>query len=124
MNMNKEQILYLKKQGFFWYMDKSTFLSFFSYVNHYFTPQDTSSGFDMEKIDYAEISHDDLSELSNIFAGYLNDNQTLSLMPLNNPATLWGSVFELIIYEQTGEVCTPRKIVMGPCFQNMQKQCH
>lgn len=123
MNMNKEQILYLKKQGLFWYMDKNTFSSFFSYVSHYFTPQDASSGFDMEKICYAEIPHADICELSNIFAGYLNDNQTLALIPLNNPATLWGSVFDLIVYEQTGEVCTPRKIVMGQRFQSLQKQC-
>lgn len=123
MNMNKEQILYLKKQGLFWHMDKYIFYPFYSYISRYFIPKDASTGIEIEKVCYVEISHADLYELSGIFGGYLSDNETLALIPLNNPATPWGSMISLIVYELIGEVCTPRKVIMVQRSQSRQKKC-
>lgn len=115
--MNKEQILYLKKQGSSWCMEKKTFFSFLTYISNYFTPRNAPAGFDPEKLCFAEISHSDMYELCGIFGGYLTDDDTLALIPLGNGSTIpWGNTFVLTVYEAIEGVCTPRKV-------NMVLQC-
>lgn len=74
--------IYLNRQNAYWRMDPSMFVQFMSHVSDYFGINKDSE-FNLERIQYAEITGEDLNTVSAIFGGYSPDENRILLVPVH-----------------------------------------
>lgn len=74
--------IYLDRQNAFWRMDSNMFIQFMSHVSDYFGINNKDTGLNMDRVQYAEISGEDLTTVSAIFGGYSPDENRILLVPV------------------------------------------
>lgn len=75
--------IYLDRQNAFWRMDSSMFLQFMSHVSDYFGIGFNDTGYNPDRVQYAEITGEDLNIVSAIFGGYSPDENRILLVPVH-----------------------------------------
>ena len=101
-----ECFIYLDKQNALWRMDSSMFLHFMNHVTAYFGISNKASGFNPEKVQYAEISGEDLNTVSGIFGGYSPDENRILLVPVHPQRFILPikNSFSVFVFEKEGKV--------------------
>lgn len=75
--------IYLNRQNAYWRMDPSMFVQFMSHVSDYFGVNSKNTEFNLERVQYAEITGEDLNTVSAIFGGYSPDENRILLVPVH-----------------------------------------
>lgn len=78
-----DAFIYLDRQNALWRMDSNMFVQFMSHVSDYFGINCNDSEFNPERVQYAEITGEDLNIVSAIFGGYSPDDNRILLVPVH-----------------------------------------
>lgn len=96
--------IYLDRQNAFWRMDSNMFLQFMSHVSDYFGVSCKDSVFNPERVQYAEITGEDLNIVSAIFGGYSPDENRILLVPVHPQRFILPikNTFNVFVHEKDG----------------------